>query len=60
MPTEAENYSVFDMNGVLVGKFEAVTKADVQRMTKNVVRQNGVYFVKSLKSAKSYRISVVK
>ena len=60
MPTEAENYSVFDMNGVLVGKFEAVTKADVQRMTKNVVRQNGVYFVKSLKSAKSFRVSVVK
>ncbi|WP_173475317.1 carbohydrate-binding protein [Fibrobacter succinogenes] len=60
MPTEAENYSVFDMNGVLVGKFEAVTKADVQRMTKNVVHQNGVYFVKSLKSAKSFRVSVVK
>ena len=60
MPTEAENYSVFDVNGVLVGKFEAVTKADVQRMTKSVVRQNGIYFVKSLKGAKSYRISVAK
>ncbi|MBO4828654.1 MAG: carbohydrate-binding protein [Fibrobacter sp.] len=60
MPTEAENYSVFDVNGVLVGKFEAVTKADVQRMTKSVARQNGVYFVKSLKGAKSYRISVAK
>ena len=60
MPTEAENYSVFDMNGVLVGQFEAVTKSDVQRMTKSVVHQNGVYFVKSFKSAKSYRVSVVK
>ena len=60
LPTEAENYSVFDVNGVLVGKFEAVTKADVQRMTKSVVRQNGIYFVKSLKGAKSYRISVAK
>ena len=60
MPTEAENYSVFDVNGVLVGKFEAMTKADVQRMTKSVVRQNGIYFVKSLKGAKSYRISVAK
>ena len=60
MPTEAENYSVFDVNGVLVGKFEAVTKADVQRMTKSVVRQNGIYFVKSLKGSKAYRISVAK
>ena len=60
MPIEAENYSVFDMNGVLVGQFEAVTKSDVQRMTKSVVHQKGVYFVKSLKSAKSYRVSVVK
>ena len=59
MPTEAENYSVFDVNGVLVGKFLATTKADVQRMTKSVVRQNGIYFVKSL-GGKSYRISVAK
>ncbi len=60
MPTEAENYSVFDVNGVLVGKFQATTKADVQRMTKSVVRQNGIYFVKSLKGSKAYRISVAK
>ena len=60
LPTEAENYSVFDVNGVLVGKFMATTKADVQRMTKSVVRQNGIYFVKSLKGSKAYRISVAK
>ena len=60
LPTEAENYSVFDVNGVLVGKFLATTKADVQRMTKSVVRQNGIYFVKSLKSGNAYRISVMK
>ena len=60
LPTEAENYSVFDVNGVLVGKFQATTKADVQRMTKSVVRQNGIYFVKSLKGSKAYRISVAK
>ncbi len=60
LPTEAENYSVFDVNGVLVGKFQATTKADVQRMTKSVVRQNGIYFVKSLKSGNAYRISVTK
>ncbi|SMG32053.1 carbohydrate-binding protein [Fibrobacter sp. UWB13] len=59
LPTEAENYSVFDVNGVLVGKFMATTKADVQRMTKSVVRQNGIYFVKSL-GGKSYRIFVAK
>lgn len=35
-------------------------KADVQRMTKNVVRTGGVYIVKSLRGGKAYRISVVK
>ena len=60
MPTEAENYRVFDVNGMYVGMFEAMTKADVQSMTKKMARQSGVYFVKSLKSAKSYRISVAK
>ena len=59
MPTEAENYRVFDANGMLVGKFMA-TSSDVARQTKNVVRQGGVYFVKSLKGGKSYRISVTK
>ena len=29
-------------------------------MTKSVVRQNGIYFVKSLKSGNAYRISVTK
>ena len=60
MPTEAENYRVFDVNGMYVGQFEAMTKADVQNMAKKMVRQSGIYFVKSLKSAKSYRISVTK
>ncbi len=56
----SETYGVFDVNGVLVGKINAMTKDDVVRMTKNVARQGGVYFVKSLKTARSYRISVVK
>ena len=60
MPTEAENYRVFDVNGMYVGKFEAKTKTDVQNMTKNVVRQSGIYFVKSIRGGKSYRISVTK
>jgi hypothetical protein len=60
MPTEAENYSVFDVNGVLVGKFEAVGAADVARLTKNVARRGGVYLVKSLRGGKTYRISVTK
>ncbi len=56
----SETYGVFDVNGVLVGRINAMTKDDVVRMTKNVARQGGIYFVKSLKTAKSYRISVVK
>ena len=60
MPTEAENYSVFDVNGVLVGKFNAKSSSEVKNMTQNVARQGGVYFVKSLRGGKTYRISVVK
>ena len=60
MPTEAENYRVFDVNGMYVGQFEALTKMDVQNMTKKVARQSGIYFVKSILGGKSYRISVAK
>jgi O-glycosyl hydrolase len=60
MPTEAENYRVFDVNGMYVGMFEAMTKTDVQNMTKKMARQSGVYFVKAIRGGKSYRISVIK
>ena len=60
MMTGVEHYSVFDLNGVLVGKFEAVESADVARLTKNVARRGGVYLVKSLRGGKTYRISVTK
>ena len=60
MMTGVEHYSVFDLNGMLVGKFEARDAADVARLTKNVARRGGVYLVKSLRGGKAYRISVVK
>ena len=60
MPTEAENYRVFDVNGMYVGQFEAMTKTEVQNMTKKTARQSGIYFVKSIRGGKSYRISVAK
>jgi O-glycosyl hydrolase len=60
MKNVAETFGVYDVNGMFVGKFEAMGRADVQRMTQNVARQGGVYFAKSLKGGKSYRISVVK
>jgi len=60
MLTEVENYRVFDVNGMYVGMFKAMTKADVQNMTKKMARQSGVYFVKSIRGGKSYRISVTK
>ena len=56
----AETFGIYDVNGVFVGKFETMNKADVARMTKNVVRQGGVYIVKSLRGGKAFRISVVK
>ena len=60
MPGVAETYGVYDANGMLVGKIEALDRNEVQRKTKSVVRQGGIYYVKSVKSAKSYRISVTK
>jgi len=55
-----EPFGVYDVNGVLVGKFEALGKAEALQMVKGMVRHGGVYLVKSLRSAKSYRVSVVK
>jgi hypothetical protein len=60
MANVAETFGIYDVNGMLVGKFETMNKADVARMTKKVVRQGGVYIVKSLRGGKAYRISVVK
>ena len=60
MANAVETFGVYDVNGMLVGKFEAMGAADVARLTKNVARRGGVYLVKSLRGGKTYRISVTK
>jgi O-glycosyl hydrolase len=60
MANAVEMFGVYDVNGMLVGKFEAMGAADVARLTKNVARRGGVYLVKSLRGGKTYRISVTK
>ena len=60
MANAVEPFGVYDVNGMLVGKFEAMGAADVARLTKNVARRGGVYLVKSLRGGKTYRISVTK
>ena len=60
MANAVKTFGVYDVNGMLVGKFEAMGAADVARLTKNVARRGGVYLVKSLRGGKTYRISVTK
>ncbi|SHK80387.1 carbohydrate-binding protein [Fibrobacter sp. UWEL] len=41
------NYSVFDLNGNLMGEFQAMGTADIQKKTSALVKNAGSYLVKS-------------
>ncbi len=60
LKNEVETFGVYDVNGMFVGKFEALGLSEVQRMTRDVVRSGGIYIVKPFRSGKFYRISVMK
>ena len=56
----AETFGVYDVNGMFMGKVEALDRNDLQRKARSVVRTGGVYIVKSIRGGKTYRISVAK
>ena len=47
MPTEAENYRIFDMNGTYLGMVRANGKAELRANAASLVKRGGAYMAKS-------------
>lgn len=56
----AMDYVVFDLVGNYVGRINAVNTEDARQKTSNLVRNGGLYFVKSVNSSRLYKFSVTK
>jgi hypothetical protein len=48
------------LNGAFVGRIDASNTFDVRAKVNALVKQSGIYFVKSLTSGLTHRISVTK
>ncbi len=56
----SRTYGVYSLNGKFVGRIDASNSFDVRTKVNALVKQSGTYFVKSLNSGRSYRMSVTK
>jgi hypothetical protein len=57
---DVQSYGVYGVNGSFVGRIDASSAFEVRSKVNALVKQNGVYLVKSLTSGLSHRISVTK
>jgi len=53
-------YAVYGVNGSFVGRIDASNASEVRSRVNALVKQSGVYFVKSLSSGFTQRVSVMK
>lgn len=59
MPTEAENYRIFDMNGSFLGFVRAAGAQELKSNTASLVKRGGVYLAKSA-NGRVMRLQVTK
>ena len=59
MPTEAENYRIFDMNGSYLGMVRATGMQELRRNAAGLVQHGGAYLAKSV-AGKTVRLQVTK
>ena len=59
MPTEAENYRIFDMNGGFLGMVTATSMPELRSNAANLVKRGGAYLAKSA-AGRTMRIQVAK
>ena len=59
MPTEAENYRIFDMNGSYLGMVRATGMQELRKNAAGLVQRGGVYLAKSV-AGKTMRLQVIK
>ena len=55
-----QTYGVYGLNGKFVGRIDASNNFDVRSKVNNLVKESGVYLVKSLTTGTSHRLSVTK
>ena len=56
----SRTYGVYGINGSFVGRIDASNAFDVRSKVNTLVKQSGVYFVKSLNGGFTHRVSVTK
>ena len=56
----SRTYAVYSINGSFVGRVDASNAFEIRSKVNLLVKQNGVYFVKSLTSGFTQRVSVMK
>ena len=56
----SRTYAVYGVNGSFIGRIDAMNSYDVRSKVSSLVKQSGVYFVKSINSGLTQRISVTK
>jgi beta-xylosidase len=56
----SRTYGVYSLNGSFVGRVDASSSFDVRSKVSSLVKESGVYVVKSLTSGLTHRISVTK
>ena len=59
MPTEAENFRLFDMNGSYLGMVRATGTSELKSAAANLVKRDGAYLAKSV-NGRTMRIQVAK
>ena len=59
LPTEAENYRIFDMNGGFLGFVRAAGAQELKSNTASLVKRGGVYLAKSA-NGRVMRLQVTK
>ena len=56
----SRTYGVYSLNGSFVGRIDALNSFDVRSKVSSLVKESGVYVVKSLTTGLTHRISVTK
>ena len=56
----SRTYGVYSLNGAFIGRVDASSAFEVRSKVNALVKQSGVYFVKSLTSGSTQRVSVMK
>jgi hypothetical protein len=55
-----QTYGVYGLNGKFIGRVDASNNFDVRSKVNSLVKESGVYIVKSLTTGTALRLSVTK